>query len=169
MRSWTCIYKKCAPQFFRQFPEPDAPPHSKPPSSPRPTSPSEPTGRMHAIRSRLLAQSLPPLIPAPANSFCRSISRRVQSLPSQPLRPVLPTSTYPSTNLNSHNARTMASSSAPLQEWLVIAPDFDGALEKRLAVRPQHIDGLKADPDTFWLWGGEFVCLHTCVVSLCGA
>lgn len=48
----------------------------------------------------------------------------------------------------------MASSSAPLQEWLVIALDFEGALEKRLAVRQEHLGGLKADPESFWLWGG---------------
>ena len=47
-----------------------------------------------------------------------------------------------------------STSAAPLQEWLVIAPDFEGALEKRLAVRPDHIGGLKADVETFWLWGG---------------
>jgi hypothetical protein len=50
----------------------------------------------------------------------------------------------------------MASSTAPLQEWLVIAPDFEGALEKRLAVRGEHLGGLKADPEDFWLWGGTF-------------
>lgn len=52
----------------------------------------------------------------------------------------------------------MASSSSPggaLQEWLVIAPDFEGALEKRLKVRDEHLGGLKADPEEFWLWGGE--------------
>jgi hypothetical protein len=48
----------------------------------------------------------------------------------------------------------MASDSTPLREWLVIAPDFPGALEKRLAVRPQHMGGLKEDPETFWLFGG---------------
>lgn len=48
--------------------------------------------------------------------------------------------------------RTMASST--LQEWLVIVPDHTGALEKRLAARPKHIDGLKADAEDFWLWGG---------------
>ncbi|KAF2441859.1 hypothetical protein P171DRAFT_488293 [Karstenula rhodostoma CBS 690.94] len=51
----------------------------------------------------------------------------------------------------------MASSTAPLQEWLVIAPDFEGALEKRLAVRPEHISGLKADAEDFWLWGGAML------------
>lgn len=50
----------------------------------------------------------------------------------------------------------MASASAPLPEWLVIAPDFEGALEKRLAVRGDHLAGLKADPDSFWLWGGSY-------------
>ncbi|KAF2642285.1 hypothetical protein P280DRAFT_467683 [Massarina eburnea CBS 473.64] len=47
-----------------------------------------------------------------------------------------------------------ASASAPLQEWLVIAPDHKGALEKRLSVRAKHLEGLKADPEEFWLWGG---------------
>lgn len=50
----------------------------------------------------------------------------------------------------------MASSAAPLQEWLVIAPDFEGALEKRLAVRGEHLAGLKKDDESFWLWGGTF-------------
>ncbi|KAF2201998.1 hypothetical protein GQ43DRAFT_393060 [Delitschia confertaspora ATCC 74209] len=43
------------------------------------------------------------------------------------------------------------------QEWLVIAPDFNGALENRLKVRDQHIAGLKADPEDFWLWGGAML------------
>lgn len=51
-------------------------------------------------------------------------------------------------------ARTMASASAPLQEWLVIVPDHEGALQKRIAVREQHLGGLKKDDDRFWLWGG---------------
>jgi hypothetical protein len=50
----------------------------------------------------------------------------------------------------------MASSSAPLQEWLVIAPDFEGVLEKRLKVRNEHLAGLKKDPEDFWLWGGMY-------------
>jgi hypothetical protein len=58
--------------------------------------------------------------------------------------------------------RTMASNStapaAPLQEWFVICPDFEGALDKRLAVRPDHIGGLKQDRDDFWLWGGTLSC-----------
>jgi hypothetical protein len=49
-----------------------------------------------------------------------------------------------------------SSNSAPLQEWLVIAPDHDGALEKRFTVRGDHLSGLKADPEGFWLWGGTF-------------
>ncbi|KAF2127436.1 hypothetical protein P153DRAFT_321251 [Dothidotthia symphoricarpi CBS 119687] len=51
----------------------------------------------------------------------------------------------------------MASAPAALQEWLVIIPDFDGALEKRIAVRSQHLAGLKADREDFWLWGGAML------------
>ena len=50
--------------------------------------------------------------------------------------------------------RAMATNSGPILEWMVIAPDFDGALQKRLSVRPKHLEGLSSDPDTFWLWGG---------------
>jgi uncharacterized protein YciI len=50
----------------------------------------------------------------------------------------------------------MASSSAAPQEWLVIAPDYEGSLQKRLAVRDQHLKGLKGDEESFWLWGGMF-------------
>jgi hypothetical protein len=48
----------------------------------------------------------------------------------------------------------MASTSAPLQEWLVIVPDHEGALQKRIAVRQDHLGGLKKDDESFWLWGG---------------
>ncbi|OAP60901.1 hypothetical protein AYL99_05903 [Fonsecaea erecta] len=42
----------------------------------------------------------------------------------------------------------MSSSSAtPTNEWLVIVPDHPNALEKRLAVRPQHLQGLKPKID----------------------
>ncbi|KAK7190815.1 hypothetical protein DPSP01_007915 [Paraphaeosphaeria sporulosa] len=64
-----------------------------------------------------------------------------------------PTNTRPRFGLS----RTMASSAAPLQEWLVIAPDFEGALEKRLAVRGEHLAGLKKDDESFWLWGGAML------------
>jgi hypothetical protein len=47
-----------------------------------------------------------------------------------------------------------SSTSAPLQEWLVIVPDHAGALQKRLASRPKHLEGLKADREDMWLWGG---------------
>jgi hypothetical protein len=50
----------------------------------------------------------------------------------------------------------MATGTAPLQEWLVIIPDFAGALEKRMAARPKHLEGLKSDRDDMWLWGGAF-------------
>jgi len=48
----------------------------------------------------------------------------------------------------------MASTSAPPQEWLVIIPDHEGALQKRISVREQHLGGLKKDDEGFWLWGG---------------
>lgn len=53
-------------------------------------------------------------------------------------------------------ARSMASTSAPLQEWLVIVPDHEGALQKRIGVRQDHLAGLKKDDESFWLWGGTF-------------
>ncbi|KAL5405031.1 hypothetical protein PMIN03_008744 [Paraphaeosphaeria minitans] len=64
-----------------------------------------------------------------------------------------PTNTHPSFGLS----RTMASSTAPLQEWLVIVPDFEGALEKRLAVRGEHLTEVKKDDERFWLWGGAML------------
>ena len=48
-------------------------------------------------------------------------------------------------------------STAPLQEWLVIVPDLEGALQKRLDVRPAHLEGLKKDAEEFWLWGGAML------------
>lgn len=50
-------------------------------------------------------------------------------------------------------ARTMASAPT-LQEWLVIVPDHVGALEKRIAARPKHLEGLGKDREDMWLWGG---------------
>ena len=63
----------------------------------------------------------------------------------------------PSLSQTSYLYRTMASSAAPLQEWLVIIPDFEGALEKRIAVRPHHLEGLKSDREDMWLWGGKYI------------
>jgi hypothetical protein len=54
-------------------------------------------------------------------------------------------------------ASTSTTPPAPLQEWLVLVPDHKGALEKRLSVRPEHLEGLKEDAETFWLWGGMFL------------
>lgn len=63
--------------------------------------------------------------------------------------------TNPLNSRPTHVYRTMATNSAPLQEWLVIAPDFEGALDKRLAVRQEHLGGLKKDREDMWLWGGK--------------
>ncbi|CAE7193574.1 hypothetical protein PTNB85_06211 [Pyrenophora teres f. teres] len=69
-----------------------------------------------------------------------------------------PVSTLSSSLRKSAVYRTMASTSAaPLQEWLVIVPDHSGALQKRLAARPKHVAGLKADRDDMWLWGGAML------------
>jgi hypothetical protein len=54
-----------------------------------------------------------------------------------------------------NSRRTMASTTAATQEWLVIAPDHEGALQKRLAVRDEHLAGLKKDAEGWWLWGGK--------------
>jgi hypothetical protein len=50
-----------------------------------------------------------------------------------------------------------SSATTPLQEWLVIIPDYEGALQKRLQVRADHLGNMKKDPEGFWLWGGELV------------
>lgn len=44
-----------------------------------------------------------------------------------------------------------------LQEWLVILPDHTGALQKRVEARPSHLEGLKADREDMWLWGGAML------------
>lgn len=76
--------------------------------------------RLFRLQSTL-SPSLRSLTPA---SFSRPQQTRSPTAPRLLLRAPL-------------NIRTMASSSeAPKHEWLVIIPDFDGALEKRLAVRP---------------------------------
>lgn len=53
-----------------------------------------------------------------------------------------------------------SSTSTPLQEWLVIVPDHAGALQKRIAARPKHLEGLGADREDFWLWGGMLSTLN---------
>ncbi|CAG8982391.1 hypothetical protein HYALB_00007513 [Hymenoscyphus albidus] len=55
--------------------------------------------------------------------------------------------------------RTMASSTpAGKFEWLVILPDHEGLLEKRMEVRPTHFAGLKAGVESgFWKMGGAFL------------
>ncbi|CAL3967453.1 unnamed protein product [Diplocarpon coronariae] len=55
--------------------------------------------------------------------------------------------------------RTMASASASEKfEWLVIMPDQPGKLAKRMEVRPDHFEGLKAGIDRgFWKMGGALL------------
>ncbi|KAI4681856.1 uncharacterized protein J4E84_007453 [Alternaria hordeiaustralica] len=50
-----------------------------------------------------------------------------------------------------------SSTNAPLQEWLIIVPDHKDALQKRIASRPKHLEGLKADREDMWLWGGAML------------
>jgi uncharacterized protein YciI len=54
------------------------------------------------------------------------------------LKPINLTSTT-----TTHLRMSSTSSSAPVYEWLVHIPDFPGALDKRLAVRPKHLSNLK--------------------------
>jgi hypothetical protein len=96
--------------------------------------------------ARLLARRTAPL-------FTRA-ARPALSVPRFTPRIMASNSSSSSSNNNNASASTSANTEAPLQEWFVIAPDFDGALEKRLKVRPDHIGGLKADREDFWLWGG---------------
>ncbi|KAI3326788.1 hypothetical protein HD806DRAFT_488206 [Xylariaceae sp. AK1471] len=43
------------------------------------------------------------------------------------------------------------------QEWLVIAPDEDGAIDRRLKARPKHLEEIKPDVDSgFLVFGGPF-------------
>ncbi|KAF2840818.1 hypothetical protein M501DRAFT_930413 [Patellaria atrata CBS 101060] len=53
----------------------------------------------------------------------------------------------------------MADSPAPKKtEWLVILPDQEGGLERRLKVRQQHLSELPNGVDEdFWLFGGAFL------------
>ncbi|KIW83628.1 hypothetical protein Z517_02874 [Fonsecaea pedrosoi CBS 271.37] len=44
---------------------------------------------------------------------------------------------------------------SPKVDWLVLIPDNEGALEKRLKARPEHMDGLKPRVDSgAWVLGG---------------
>ncbi|PBP21733.1 YCII-related domain protein [Diplocarpon rosae] len=69
---------------------------------------------------------------------------------------VIPTSKIPTVR---KSIRTMASASAPEKfEWLVIMPDQPGKLAKRMEVRPDHFEGLKAGVDRgFWKMGGALL------------
>jgi len=43
-------------------------------------------------------------------------------------------------------------------EWLVILPDREGSLERRMAVRPQHLSALTPRVEAgFWKMGGAFL------------
>ncbi|KAJ4302401.1 hypothetical protein N0V88_002545 [Collariella sp. IMI 366227] len=42
-------------------------------------------------------------------------------------------------------------------EWLVVVPDFPGAHEKRIAIRPQHFANLTAVKDEGWMQMGGAV------------
>lgn len=38
-----------------------------------------------------------------------------------------------------------------------MCPDFPDSLQKRLNVRPEHLQNLQNDPEDFWLFGGAFL------------
>ncbi|TGO35021.1 hypothetical protein BHYA_0173g00150 [Botrytis hyacinthi] len=62
---------------------------------------------------------------------------------------------YPAVNI-----RKMSSAAAPAEkfEWLVVLPDNEGALERRVSVRPKHFEGLKTGLESgFWKMGGAFL------------
>ncbi|KAI0194206.1 hypothetical protein F4808DRAFT_464512 [Astrocystis sublimbata] len=50
-----------------------------------------------------------------------------------------------------------AHSSSVRKEWLVIAPDEPGAINRRLKARPQHLEEIKPDVDSgFLVFGGPY-------------
>ncbi|KAF2707070.1 hypothetical protein K504DRAFT_49565 [Pleomassaria siparia CBS 279.74] len=133
---------------------PIAPPRHK--IEPRPTSYTSTSPSIsRAGTDKLASFHLPPKptfcmfrIVSPLRSFTTPLLRQ-----STPLtRVFLPP--------QSQQRSAMATTAGPIHEWLVIAPDFEGALEKRLSVRPKHMEGIKADPEAFWLWG-VCVCVTT--------
>ncbi|KAI8934370.1 hypothetical protein NX059_009105 [Plenodomus lindquistii] len=65
--------------------------------------------------------------------------------------------TTPRLNINNLRVRTMASGSAPLHEWLIIAPDQAGAIQKRIAARPKHLENIQKDKEGLWLMGGAML------------
>jgi uncharacterized protein len=53
------------------------------------------------------------------------------------------------------------SSSTPTKEWLVQIPDHPNALEKRLAVRPEHLSNLKPKIEAgIVVFGGAMLSEH---------
>lgn len=53
------------------------------------------------------------------------------------------------------------SSSVSSKEWIVHVPDFPGALDKRLAARPQHLSGLMPKVDSgVVVFGGATLSKH---------
>ncbi|KAF4626786.1 hypothetical protein G7Y89_g11370 [Cudoniella acicularis] len=51
-----------------------------------------------------------------------------------------------------------SAASAGKFEWLVVVPDHEGVLTKRMEVRPKHFEGLKPNVDNgFWKMGGALL------------
>ncbi|QDS76632.1 hypothetical protein FKW77_007947 [Venturia effusa] len=51
----------------------------------------------------------------------------------------------------------MATSSGKKMEWLVILPDQQDAIERRMEVRPTHLANVMPDAESgFWLLGGAY-------------
>jgi hypothetical protein len=109
---------------------------------------------MNALRVRL--PLLCPRTSGPSSVFAPTQTCRYTTVNPSTHRFRTPQATHTVQSVNKRTMTSSGSSSAPLQEWLVIAPDFEGALEKRLKVRNEHLEGLKKDPEDFWLWGGMY-------------
>ncbi|KAG4029350.1 hypothetical protein MFRU_016g01040 [Monilinia fructicola] len=66
-------------------------------------------------------------------------------------------SSYPTANTRKMSSAA-ATPAAEKFEWLVILPDNEGALERRVSVRPKHFEGLKTGLESgFWKMGGAFL------------
>ncbi|OJD36831.1 ycii-related domain protein [Diplodia corticola] len=72
--------------------------------------------------------------------------------------------TYPKANAGTirrihaiPSQRSMATHGDQKCEWLVILPDQEGASQRRVELRPQHLSNLSKYPTDFWLFGGPFL------------